>query len=48
VLELGFGSASVVSGLPATGSPDANATNVVVQQQSRKLLNMDILMPETC
>jgi len=25
-----------------------NTANVVVQQHSRKLLNMDILMPETC
>jgi len=25
-----------------------NTTNVVVQQHSRKLLKMDILMPETC
>jgi len=38
VLELGCGSARVVSGLPAS----------VVQRHSRKLLKMDILMPETC
>ena len=25
-----------------------NTTNVVIQQNSRKLLMMDILMPETC
>ena len=25
-----------------------NTANVVVQQHSRKLLKMDILMPETC
>jgi len=43
VLELGCGSARVVSGLPAEAS-----ANVVVQQHSRKLLKMDILMPETC
>jgi len=66
VLELGCGSAKVVSGLPAeaAGSPDTtlaephpnsntqqsknNTANVVVQQHSRKLLTMDILMPETC
>jgi len=42
VLELGCGSAGVVFGLPA------EAANVVVQQHSRKLLKMDILMPETC
>jgi len=67
VLELGCGSARVVSGLQAeasAGSPDTtlperhpnsntrqsknNTDNVVVQQHSRKLLKMDILMPETC
>jgi len=67
VLELGCGSAGVVSGLPAeasAGSPDTtpadphpnsntqqsknNTVNVVIQQHSRKLLKMDILMPETC
>ena len=41
VLELGWGYTRVVSGLPASA-------NVVVQQHSRKLLKMDILMPETC
>jgi len=41
VLELGCGSARVVSGLPAEA-------NVVVQQHSGKLLKMDILMPDTC
>jgi len=39
VLELGCGLAGVVSELPASA---------VVQQHSRKLLKMDILMPETC
>jgi len=66
VLELGCGSARVVSGLSAeaAGSPDTtpaeshpnsntqksknNTANVVVQQHSRTLLKMDILMPETC
>jgi len=65
VLELGCGSAGVVSGLPAeTSSPDTtlaephpnsntqksknNTANVVVQQHSRKLMKMDILMLETC
>ena len=63
VLEFGCGSARVVSGLLAAGSPDTtlakphpnsntqqsknNTANVVVQQHSRKLLKMDILMPET-
>jgi len=42
VLVLGCGSARVVSGLPA------EAQLAVVQQHSRKLLKMDILMPETC
>jgi len=72
VLDLGYGSAGVVSGLPieaqlscaSVGSPDTtpaephpksntqqsknNAANVAVQQQSHKLLKMDIVMPETC
>ena len=64
MLELGCGSASVVSGLRAAGSPDTtlaephpnsntlqsknNTANVVVQQHSRKLQKMDIIMPETC
>ena len=70
VLELGCGSARVVSGLPAeaklclAGSPDTilaephsnsnlqqsknNTPNVAVQQHSRKILRMDISMPETC
>ena len=39
MLELGCGSARVVSGLPA---------EPVVQHHSRKLLKMDVLMPETC
>ena len=40
---------------PAEPHPDSNTqqskkntANVVVQQHSRKLLKMDILMPETC
>jgi len=65
VLELGCGSAGVVSGMPASaGSPDTTraephpnsntqqaknkTSNVEVQQHSRKLLKMDILLPETC
>jgi len=58
VMELGCGSAGVVSGLPTTiAEPHPNSNtqqskknraNVVVQQHSRKLLKMDILMPETC
>jgi len=66
VLELGCGSAVVVSKLPAETavSPDTtlaethpnsntqqsknNTANAVVQQHSRKLLKMDILMLETC
>jgi len=50
VLELGCGSARVVSGLPAEAAHQSknNTANVVVQQHSRKLLKMDILMPETC
>ena len=47
VLELGCGSARVVSGLPAEVVLQP-AANVVIQQHSRKLLKMDILMPETC
>ena len=56
VLELGYCSARVVSGLPAeaqllcsnTQQPKNSTTNVAVQQHSRRLLKMDILMPETC
>jgi len=66
VLELGCGSARVVSGLSAEAAGSLDTTlaephpssntqqiknemaNVVVQQLSRKLLKMDILMPETC
>ena len=58
VLELGCGSARVVSGLPTTlaephpisntQQSKKNTANVVVQQHSRKLLKMDILLPETC
>ena len=64
VLESGFCSAGVVSGLPAAGipvttpaepNPDSNTqqsknntANVLVQQRSRKLLKMDVLIPETC
>jgi len=65
VLELGCGSAGVVSGLPAEASspdttldeprPNSNTqqttketANVVVQQHSRELLKMGILMAETC
>jgi len=66
VLDLGCGSARVVSGLPveaSAGSPDTtlaephpksntqqsknNTADVVAQQHSRKLLKMDIWMPET-
>ena len=64
MLELGCGSAGVVSGLPAeaSGSPDTNpaepfpnsntqqskksTANVVVQQHSRKLPKMNILISE--
>jgi len=31
-----------------TQQPKNNTANVVVQQHSRKLLKIDILMPETC
>ena len=33
---------------PNTKQSKNNTANVVVQQHSRKLLKMDILMPETC
>jgi len=53
VLGSGCGSAGVISGLPAEAQQVVqqsknNTANVVVQQHSRKLLKMDILMPETC
>jgi len=41
VLELGCGLARGGTRVPAEA-------NVVVQQHSHKLLNMGILMPETC
>jgi len=56
-VKVRFGSARVVSGLPAEAEPHPNSNtqqsknntaNAVVQQHSRKLLKMDILMPETC
>ena len=50
VLEIRCGWVGVVSVLQAehTHRTKNNTTNVVIQQNSRMLLMMDILMPETC
>jgi len=52
VLEFRCGWVGVVSVLQAsacnTDNTPTNTTNVVIQQNSRKLLMMDILMSETC
>ena len=37
-----------LSGVRVAGCPENKTTDVVIQQQSRKLLMMDILMSETC
>jgi len=42
---LGWSGIRVVSNIHRTKN---NTTNVVIQQNSRKLLMMDILMSETC
>jgi len=46
VLEFRCGWVGVVSVLQAEAA--CNTTNVVIEQNSRKLLVMDILMSETC
>jgi len=49
VLEVRCGSAVVVSALPAKAQQTKNETaNVVIQQHSRKILMMGIVMAETC
>ena len=47
MLELGCSSARVVSGLPAEAVLQP-AANVVVQKHSRRIMKMDILVPEIC
>ena len=48
VLEFRCGWVGVVSVLQASHRTKNNTNNVVIQQNSRKLLMMDILMSETC